>query len=370
MEKVSSFTNNSARAASSCFTPFTPRHTFQSVTTVRNRENVLYGMTQDFVNTYKKCNSAFKVTEVLPQRILTNPSVGVLNNGLDNEDSNLICKVHDIFQSGDRKFVILDLLGTGTFGQVFRCQRSDTKEIFAIKVIKNKPAYHTQGMFEIKIARLLNNTFDPHNQRHIVRLLESFEYMNHICLVFELLSMSLLDVLTQNQFRGLPLSVVQRFTRQILTALVALEEANVIHCDLKPENVLLVPTGNMSATVSSAQQQQESSKPSLLQQPLQNDLSISDKVMNTCTDLTSNSITDVNKLPLDSGSSGTTVSQNNSSGSSYTNKISSSDNKIPSSSSSGNRSSAALSDIKLIDFGSACFEGRTVYSYIQSRFCK
>ena len=25
-------------------------------------------------------------------------------------------------------------------------------------------------------------------------------------------------------------------------------------------------------------------------------------------------------------------------------------------------------DIKLIDFGSACFENRTVYSYIQSRF--
>ena len=26
------------------------------------------------------------------------------------------------------------------------------------------------------------------------------------------------------------------------------------------------------------------------------------------------------------------------------------------------------SEVKLIDFGSACFEGRTMYSYIQSRF--
>ncbi len=28
------------------------------------------------------------------------------------------------------------------------------------------------------------------------------------------------------------------------------------------------------------------------------------------------------------------------------------------------------SDVKVIDLGSACFEGKTMYSYIQSRFCK
>ena len=31
-------------------------------------------------------------------------------------------------------------------------------------------------------------------------------------------------------------------------------------------------------------------------------------------------------------------------------------------------SNATSGEIKLIDFGSACFENRTVYSYIQSRF--
>ena len=214
---------------------------FRTKTYQRSRNNRLHNMTEDFVNTYKICNPKFRAIEIKPQRILTHPSEPLLNNKLDNEDSNLICKVHDILQSSNKKFIVLDLLGTGTFGQVFRCQVSDTKEIVAVKVIKNKPAYHKQGLIENKIVKLLNSTYDIKNQHHIVRLLDSFEYCHHICLVFELLSMSLLDLLTQNQFRGLPLTVVQRFTREILTALVAMEEANVIHCDLKPENILLIP---------------------------------------------------------------------------------------------------------------------------------
>ena len=147
---------------------------------------------------------------------------------INNEESNLICRVHDILNNDDVKYTILDLLGTGTFGQVFRCQKDDTKEVVAIKVIKNKPAYHNQGQLEAKIAKLLNQKFDKTNEKYIVRLLQQFECKGHICLVFELLSMSLLDILTQNQFRGLPLNVVQRFTKQILTALLTFQEAEVI----------------------------------------------------------------------------------------------------------------------------------------------
>jgi dual specificity protein kinase YAK1 len=143
--------------------------------------------------------------------------------------------VNDRLESPTCSFVILDLLGTGTFGQVFRCVREDGKDgrqLVAVKVVKSKPAYYSQGQLEIKIASYLNSK-DPEDDRHIVRLQESFEYQGHVCLVFELLSMTLLDVLTQNQFRGLPLPVVQRFTRQILTALVLLEDCRIIHCDLK-----------------------------------------------------------------------------------------------------------------------------------------
>jgi serine/threonine protein kinase len=203
--------------------------------------NKLAAMTVDLLTTMSRIDPQLRLIEKLPQRCLTNPSEPLMNDGMDNEDANLICRVHDQIVSPTTTYTIMDLLGTGTFGQVFKCVADGSKQAVAIKVIKNKVAYHNQGLLEIKIARLLNTTYDPRDERHIVRLLDSFVYKNHVCVVFELLSMSLLDILTQNQFRGLPLSVVQRFTQQIVSALVAMQDASIIHCDLKPENILLAP---------------------------------------------------------------------------------------------------------------------------------
>jgi dual specificity protein kinase YAK1 len=53
------------------------------------------------------------------------------------------------------RFVILELLGQGTFGQVVKCQNEKTKEIVAVKVIKNKPAYFNQSMMEVTILNLV-----------------------------------------------------------------------------------------------------------------------------------------------------------------------------------------------------------------------
>jgi len=42
------------------------------------------------------------------------------------------------------RFLVLDQLGAGTFGQVVKCKAMDTGEVVAVKVIKNHPAYHHQ----------------------------------------------------------------------------------------------------------------------------------------------------------------------------------------------------------------------------------
>ncbi|RYG51545.1 hypothetical protein EON66_10645 [archaeon] len=74
-----------------------------------------------------------------------------------------------------------------------------------------------------------------------VRFLESFDHGGHTCLVFEQLSFNLYELLKRTQFRGVSLTLIRKFARQILRCLayLSLPEINVIHCDLKPENILL-----------------------------------------------------------------------------------------------------------------------------------
>jgi len=66
-------------------------------------------------------------------------------------------------------------------------------------------------------------------------------FRSHLCLVFELLSYNLYDLLRNTNFRGVSLNLTCKFAQQLCTALLFLAspELNIIHCDLKPENILL-----------------------------------------------------------------------------------------------------------------------------------
>lgn len=80
---------------------------------------------------------------------------------------------------------------------------------------------------------------DPHDKNNIIRLKEVFTFRNHLCVVFELLSINLYDFLKQGNFQGLSLGLIRRFAIQILYALDYVRCENIIHCDLKPENIIL-----------------------------------------------------------------------------------------------------------------------------------
>jgi dual specificity tyrosine-phosphorylation-regulated kinase 2/3/4 len=68
---------------------------------------------------------------------------------------------------------------------------------------------------------------------------EAFVFRNHLCVSFELLSMNLYEFLKLNDFEGISLGLIRRFAIQILYALKYVESQSIIHCDLKPENIIL-----------------------------------------------------------------------------------------------------------------------------------
>ena len=67
-------------------------------------------------------------------------------------------------------------------------------------------------------------------------------YRGHLCLVFELLTYSLYELLKNTGFSGVSLNLTKKFGLQLCSALHFLSQPSlqIIHCDLKPENVLLV----------------------------------------------------------------------------------------------------------------------------------
>ncbi|KAL2159595.1 hypothetical protein VTH06DRAFT_2164 [Thermothelomyces fergusii] len=194
--------------------------------------------------TYRICNPGFKYESSRnPRRVLTKPSKGVKNDGYDNEESDYILYVNDILGSEEaghkNRYLILDVLGQGTFGQVVKCQNMRTQEVVAVKVIKNRTAYFNQSMMEVSVLDLLNSKLDKNDDHHLLRLKDTFIHRQHLCLVFELLSVNLYELIKQNQFRGLSTTLVRVFAQQLLNGLALLNKARLIHCDLKPENILL-----------------------------------------------------------------------------------------------------------------------------------
>lgn len=204
----------------------------------------LQALTSHLPATYRICNPSFKYESSRnPRRVLTKPSKGCKNDGYDNEDSDYILYVNDILGSEEtghkNRYLILDVLGQGTFGQVVKCQNLRTQEVVAVKVVKNRTAYFNQSMMEVSVLDLLNSKLDKNDDHHLLRLKDTFIHKQHLCLVFELLSVNLYELIKQNQFRGLSTTLVRVFAQQLLNGLSLLNKARIIHCDLKPENILL-----------------------------------------------------------------------------------------------------------------------------------
>lgn len=51
------------------------------------------------------------------------------------------------------RYIVKEMLGSGTFGQVVKCRVIETGELVSVKIIKNKPAYLKQSLIEVDILK-------------------------------------------------------------------------------------------------------------------------------------------------------------------------------------------------------------------------
>jgi len=193
--------------------------------------------------------------------ILTEPSIGISNNGRDNARGDLIVAVDDVFlDSSNDQYVVKKLLGYGQFGQVFEVEyqqrgNSSISQRYAMKVSRSLSDYYFSSKKEAEILKQVCDFSRMNNMRvfqitnaqlarvsnindPVVSIHKSFEFFNHHCIILELLNINILDAITARNYVGFPLHIVREIYRDILKGLVLLESCGVVHADIKPENIL------------------------------------------------------------------------------------------------------------------------------------
>merc|ERR1719414_1450459 len=140
----------------------------------------------------------------------------------------------------DKRYNVYGFTGAGVFSNVVRARDAarDEKDV-AIKIIRNNELMHKTGLRELESLRKLNDA-DPDDKFHCLRLFNHFFHKNHLCLVFESLSMNLREVLKKyGKDVGLHVKAVRSYSQQLFMALKLLKRTGIIHADIKPDNILV-----------------------------------------------------------------------------------------------------------------------------------
>eukprot|EP00163_Fabomonas_tropica_P030479 TRINITY_DN689_c0_g1_i1.p1 TRINITY_DN689_c0_g1~~TRINITY_DN689_c0_g1_i1.p1 ORF type:complete len:722 (-),score=145.29 TRINITY_DN689_c0_g1_i1:105-2270(-) len=206
---------------------------------VHRYDNPMRKLSVELITTYKHIN---KIYYAKKKQMQANQKKDrerkVYNDGYDDEHFDYIVKKGELFYDG--RYEISHVVGKGSFGQVVKAYDKISQEHVAIKIIKNNKQFLRQGQIEVDLLTHLNER-DANDEHCLVRMKTHFMFRHHLCIVFELLSYNLYDLLTNTNFNGVSLSLGRKFAAQILLALEFMNkpEVQVIHCDLKPENILL-----------------------------------------------------------------------------------------------------------------------------------
>ena len=170
---------------------------------------------------------------------------GPNNCGYDDDQGSYTHIAHDHLAY---RYEVLKVIGKGSFGQVVKAYDHKCHLHVALKMVRNEKRFHRQAQEEIRILEHLRKQ-DKDNTYNIIHMFDHFVFRSHTCITFELLSINLYELIKKNKFQGFSLQLVRKFAHSLLQCLDLLYRNKIIHCDMKPENVLLKQQGRSGIKV-------------------------------------------------------------------------------------------------------------------------
>jgi len=132
-------------------------------------------------------------------------------------------------------YVLMNVIGSGQFGDVYKAKKMDKEEYYAVKAISkdkldNVPRLHEMTKDEVEILSKVKNP-------NVIRLYETLKTANNLYIVYELCNGGTLEELLDKR-KFLPEKEAFQIFRQLLNGCKPLVKQNILHRDLKPSNIL------------------------------------------------------------------------------------------------------------------------------------
>ncbi|MEN2497053.1 MAG: Dual specificity protein kinase clk2 [Marteilia pararefringens] len=136
------------------------------------------------------------------------------------------------------KYKIVRIIGRGAFGKVFQARDVSTNQEVAIKVIRKVKKYRNSAKYEIFVLNYLNMHHDVNNLS--IELIDYFSYFDHACILFPKYGLSIYELMKTNEFMPFHSRDCLEISHQLCQGVNFLQMKQIIHTDLKPENIIFV----------------------------------------------------------------------------------------------------------------------------------
>mmetsp|Transcript_10736 Transcript_10736/g.30444 ORF Transcript_10736/g.30444 Transcript_10736/m.30444 type:complete len:319 (+) Transcript_10736:3-959(+) len=155
------------------------------------------------------------------------------------------------------RYEVKSVVGEAAFSTALSCTDVEANKRVCVKVIKNNKDYFDQSLDEIRLLKYINSSCKNPDAKHIIRMYDYFYHKEHLFIVTELLDQNLYAMSrdemplrgTKSPNRFFTLGNVRKIARQCLEALVYISSLGIIHCDIKPENIMVADRENVRIKV-------------------------------------------------------------------------------------------------------------------------